>query len=206
MPKKTTATKKEAFAKQSWKPGNVLSPVPVVLVSCGKAPEWRPNLITIAWTGSVCSDPPMLTVSIRPERHSYNIIKATREFVVNIPGRRQAKLVDWCGMVSGRDVDKFAETGLTPAAALKTKCPIVLECPVSIECHVRKTMKLGTHELFVAEVKAVQVTSALVDAKGRFRLDKANLMAYGIGEYFSLGESLGRFGFSIRKRKRRARR
>ena len=144
--------------KQSWKPGNVLSPVPAVLVSCGGTRGWKPNLITIAWAGNVCSEPPMLSISVRPERYSHEIIETTREFVVNVPSLRQAKAVDWCGVVSGRSVDKFAGAGLTPAPALKVGCPIVLECPLNIECRVRKSLKLGSHTLFVAEVVAVQVS------------------------------------------------
>ncbi|MDD5167919.1 MAG: flavin reductase family protein [Syntrophales bacterium] len=187
--------------KHAWRPGNVLSPVPAVLVSCGGA-GWPPNLITIAWAGSVCSDPPMLSISVRPERHSYEIIKTTREFVVNVPSLRQAKVVDWCGVVSGRDVDKFARTGLTPAPALRVGCPIVLECPVNIECSIRESLELGSHTMFVAEVVAVQVSSSLLDAKGRLRLEKGGLFAYAHGNYFALGRRLGHFGFSVRKDKR----
>lgn len=194
------------FAKQAWKPGNVLTPVPVVLVTCGGTKEWSPNIITIAWTGSVCSDPAMLSISLRPERYSYEIIQATGEFVVNVPSRYQAKAVDWCGMVSGRATDKFAGAGLTPAPALQAQCPIILECPINIECRVREVLALGSHTMFVAEVIGVQVSAALLDAKGKFRLDKAGLLAYGLGQYFSLGESIGHFGFSIRKRKQPRRR
>lgn len=194
--------KKNQFDKQSWKPGNVLAPVPVVLVSCGGIKEWKPNMITIAWTGSICSDPPMLSISIRPERHSYEIIKDTREFVVNLTTEKHAKAVDWCGMVSGRDVNKFERTKLTPFEALKVNCPIVLECPINIECRVQKIIKLGTHNMFLAEVIAVQVSAELLDSKGKFRLDKSNLLAFGLGEYFKMGPRVGRFGFSVRKRKK----
>ena len=197
--------RKERIEKQSWKPGNVLSPLPVVLVSCGGTEKWQPNIITIAWTGSVCSDPPMLSISVRPERYSYEIIETTGEFVVNVPSLQQAKTTDWCGMVSGRKVDKFAESGLTPAPALKVQCPIILECPINIECRVRQSLPLGTHTLFLAEVVAVQVSSALLDARGKFRLDKAGLLAYCLGQYFALGPVIGRFGFSVRKRKRKNR-
>ncbi|MEW6290370.1 MAG: flavin reductase family protein [Thermodesulfobacteriota bacterium] len=195
--------RRERIEKQSWKPGNVLAPLPVVLVSCGGTEQWRPNIITIAWTGSVCSDPPMLSISVRPERHSHEIIAGSGEFAVNVPSAQQARITDWCGMVSGRSVDKFAESGLTPAPALKLQCPIILECPINIECRVRQSLPLGTHTLFLAEVVAVQVTSALLDARGKFRLDKAGLLAYGLGQYFALGPVIGRFGFSVRKRKRR---
>jgi flavin reductase (DIM6/NTAB) family NADH-FMN oxidoreductase RutF len=191
--------RKERIVKQSWKPGHVLSPLPVVLVSCGGTEQWQPNIITIAWTGSVCSDPPMLSISVRPERHSYEIIETTREFAVNVPSLSQAKTTDWCGMVSGRKVDKFAESGLTPAQALKVQCPIILECPINIECRVRQALPLGTHTMFLAEVVAVQVTATLLDARGKFRLDKAGLLAYGLGQYFALGPVIGHFGFSVRK-------
>ena len=198
--------KNDDFEKQSWKPGNVLSPLPVVLVSCGGVPEWKPNIITIAWIGSVCSDPPMLSISVRPERYSFDIIKNTGEFVVNVPSRRQARAVDWCGMVSGRDVDKFEGAGFTQAPALKVGCPIIRECPIHIECRVRESLNLGTHVMFVAEVAAVQISSALIDAKGRFRLEKAGLLAYGLGQYFEMGAVIGRFGFSVQKRKHKAHR
>ena len=192
---------KQPAKKQSWKPGNMLSPVPVVLVSCGGTKEWKPNLITIAWAGTVCTNPPMLSISVRPERYSYDIIQQTGEFVVNIPGVNQAKATDWCGVVSGRDHDKFEKTGLTPAPALKVECPIVLECPVNIECRVTQTLRLGSHVMFLAEVVAVQVSSELIDAKDKLRLDKAGLLAFVHGEYFSLGQYLGHFGFSVRKHK-----
>ena len=191
--------KSERIKKQSWKPGNVLWPVPVVLVSCGGTQDWKPNLITIAWAGTVCSDPPMLSISVRPERYSHAIIQATREFVVNIPSARQAKAVDWCGTVSGRNVDKFADTGLTPAKALKVRCPIVTECLLNIECRVQKFLKLGSHTMFVAEVVAVQVSSTLLDRKGRLRVEKGGLLAFAHGQYFELGRCLGHFGFSVRK-------
>ena len=191
--------KSERIKKQSWKPGNVLWPVPVVLVSCGGTQDWKPNLITIAWAGSVCSDPPMLSISVRPERHSHAMIQATHEFVVNIPSPRQAKVVDWCGTVSGRDVDKFAVTGLTPAKALKVRCPIITECLLNLECRVQTSLKLGSHTMFVAEVVAVQVSSTLLDTKGRLRLEKGGLLAFAHGQYFELGRSLGHFGFSVRK-------
>ena len=188
--------------KQAWKPGNLLAPVPAVLVSCGGTGGWKLNLITIAWTGSVCSDPVMLSIAVRPERHSHPIIRATGEFVVNLPTARQARAVDWCGMVSGRRWDKFQKTGLTPAPARQVGCPVVLECPINIECRVRQSHELGTHTLFLAEVAGVQVDAALIDARGRLRLDRAGLLAFAHGEYFALGRSLGRFGFSVRKPRR----
>ena len=196
--------KRNVIEKQSWKPGNILSPVPAVLVSCGGTRGWKPNLITIAWAGNVCSEPPLLSISVRPERYSYEIIETTREFVVNVPSLGQAKAVDWCGVVSGRSEDKFAKAGLTPAAALKVQCPIVLECPLNIECRVRESLKLGSHTMFVAEVVAVQVSSALMDARGMLHLERCGLLAFAHGRYFALGRCVGRFGFSVQKRKNRS--
>jgi len=183
----------------------MLSPVPVVLVSCGGTKGWKANLITIAWAGSVCSDPPMLSIAVRPDRYSHAIIKTTGEFIVNVPSTDQAKATDWCGVVSGRDVDKFAGTGLTPVPGRKVACPMVMECPLNIECRVRKSLELGSHTLFLAEVVAVQVSSELVDARGRLNLQKAGLMAFAHGHYFALGRHLGHLGFSVRKRKKRGR-
>jgi flavin reductase (DIM6/NTAB) family NADH-FMN oxidoreductase RutF len=195
--------KPKPVEKKSFKPGNILAPVPAVLVSCGGSAGFKPNLITIAWTGSICSDPPMLSISVRPERYSYGIIQATQEFAVNIPSLAQAYATDWCGMKSGRHVDKFAETGLTPGPALKVQCPIVLECPINIECRVQQSLKLGSHTLFLAEVIAVQVSSNLLDAKGKLRLEKAGLLAFAVGQYFAMGRCLGPFGFSVKKPKKK---
>jgi len=192
--------------KQAWKPGNVLAPVPVVLVSCGGTEGVAANIITIAWTGSICSDPAMLSISVRPERHSHGIIKTTGEFVVNLPSLAQARLTDWCGMVSGGKVDKFAESGLTAAPAILLGCPIIQECPVNIECRVSQRLELGSHDLFLAEVVAVQVSSHLLDEQGKFRIEKAGLIAYGLGHYFSLGPAIDHFGFSIRKKNVKPRR
>lgn len=193
--------KRENGEKRSWKPGNVLYPAPPVLVSCGGIKGWRPNLITVAWAGNICSDPPMLSISVRPERYSHEIIRTTREFVVNVPAAGQARAVDWCGVVSGRDADKFLGARLTPAAALKVGPPIVRECPLNIECRLRESLDLGSHTMFVAEVVAVQVSSGLMDRKGRFRMDRCGLLAYANGHYFSLGRRIGHFGFSVRKRR-----
>ncbi len=192
--------------KQSWKPGNVLSPVPVVLVSCGGSAGLAANIITIAWTGSVCSDPPMLSIAVRPERHSHGIIKSSGEFVVNLPSLAQARLTDWCGMVSGAKIDKFAESGLTAAPATQVGCPIILECPVNIECRVSQRLELGSHDLFLAEVVAGQVSSHLIDEQGKFSVEKAGLIAYGLGHYFPLGPAIDHFGFSIRKKSVKPRR
>ena len=182
--------------KESWKPGTLIYPLPAVLVSCGATPD-EYNLLTVAWTGTVCTDPPMCYVSVRPERHSYGIIRRTGEFVINLTTRGLARAADWCGVRSGRDYDKFREMGLTPGKALKVAAPIVEESPVSIECRVRQVLELGTHDMFLAEVVAVQV-----DATGRFCLERACPIVYSHGEYFALGEALGHFGWSVRKKPR----
>jgi len=200
----TSSETRAVIEKVRWKPGNVLAPVPVVLVSCGGTGGFAPNLITIAWTGSVCSEPPMLSIAVRPERYSHRIIKECGEFVVNLPSRRQAKVTDWCGMVSGAKVDKFRESGLTALPASQVGCPLVLECPVNIECRVSQHLELGSHDLFLAEVLAVQVSGHLIDGKGKFRLDQAELIAYGLGHYYQLGQAIDHFGFSIRKKPARS--
>ena len=173
-----------------------------VLVSCGDADGER-NLLTVAWTGTVCTDPAMCYISVRPERHSYGIIRRTGEFVINLTTRRLARATDWCGVRSGRDYDKFAEMGLTAAPALEVSAPVVDEAPVNIECRVRQVIPLGSHDMFLAEVVAVQADSELIDpATGRFCLERADLLAYAHGEYFTLGEAIGKFGWSVRRKKR----
>jgi flavin reductase (DIM6/NTAB) family NADH-FMN oxidoreductase RutF len=196
-------TKKCAGEKTSWKPGNVLYPAPPVLVSCGGFRGWKENLLTIAWAGNVCSDPPMLSISVRPERYSHEIILSTGQFVVNVPVQELAWAVDWCGVVSGRDRDKFAGAGLTPGQALKLQAPIVMECPINIECVVKKTLELGSHTLLIAEVAAVQVSADLIDKRGKFTIEKSGLLAFAHGQYFVLGRRLGGFGFSVRKKGRK---
>ena len=188
--------------KESWKPGTLIYPLPAVLVSCGATPD-EYNLLTVAWTGTVCTDPPMCYVSVRPERHSYGIIRRTGEFVINLTTRGLARAADWCGVRSGRDYDKFREMGLTPGKALKVAAPIVEESPVSIECRVRQVLELGTHDMLLAEVVAVQVDADYIDpATGRFCLERACPIVYSHGEYFALGEALGHFGWSVRKKPR----
>lgn len=188
--------------KESWKPGTLIYPLPAVLVSCGATPE-EYNLLTVAWTGTVCTNPPMCYISVRPERHSYEIIRRTGEFVINLTTRDLARAADWCGVRSGRDYDKFREMGLTPGKALQVTAPIVEEAPVSIECRVRQVLELGTHDMFLAEVVAVQVDADYIDpATGRFCLERACPIVYSHGEYFALGEALGHFGWSVRKKPR----
>lgn len=193
--------KTDRSVKTGWKPGTLIYPLPAVLVSCGATQE-EYNLLTVAWTGTVCTAPPMCYVSIRPERHSYGIIRRTGEFVINLTTHELARATDWCGVRSGRDCDKFRETGLTPIPAARVAAPIVAESPVNIECRVRQVIPLGSHDMFLAEVVHVQVDAALIDpSTGRFCLERACPIVYSHGEYFALGEALGHFGWSVRKRK-----
>lgn len=183
-----------------WPGSTQLGPVPAALVACGGTEKWKPNLITIAWTGVACSKPPMLTIAIRPERYSYAIIRETGNFSLNLPSGAMVKAVDWCGVVSGRDQDKFAGSGLTPMPGNKIAAPIVAECPLSLECEVTQVLELGSHHLFLAEIVAVQVTAALIDSKGRLDLERDGLLSYAHGHYYNLGECLGHFGFSVRRK------
>lgn len=187
------------IAKEVWKSGNMLYPLPAVMVSCQRDGE-KPNIITLAWAGTICSDPAMVSVSIRPERYSYDIIKETKEFVINLTTRDLTYATDYCGVKSGRDVDKYKEMNLTPQAANEVKCPIIAESPVNIECRLKEIVKLGSHDMFIADVVCVDVSKNLLDENGKFDMQKADMMAYCHGEYFSLGEKLGKFGYSIKKR------
>ncbi len=187
------------MSKEVWRPGNMLYPAPPVMVSCGRKGE-TPNIITVAWAGTICSDPVMLSISVRKERFSYDIIKETGEFVVNLTSKKLARAADWCGVRSGRDYDKFKEMKLTPLESQKISAPGILEAPVNIECRVKQVMELGSHDLFIAEVVSVSVDDKLLDEKGRLDLGKAKLVAYSHGEYFMLGEKLGKFGFSVAKK------
>ncbi len=187
------------MSKQAWKPGNMLYPSPVVMVSCkdGDAPA---NIITIAWTGTVCSDPVMLSVSIRPERHSHAIIENSGEFVVNLVSQKLAYACDWCGVKSGRDFDKFKEMKLTEYKSEFMDTPAIAESPVNIYCKVVKTERLGSHDMYIAEVIGVTVDDEYMDENGRFALEACDLVAYSHGEYFELGEKLGKFGYSVKKK------
>lgn len=185
--------------KQEWKPGNMLYPVPAVMVSCGREGE-TPNIITVAWAGTICSDPAMLSISVRPERYSYDIIRETGEFVVNLTSKELTRATDWCGVKSGRDVDKFKEMNLTAASAVHLKgAPIIAESPVNIECKVKDVLELGSHHMFIAEVAGVQVSEKYMNETGKFELNKLGLVAYSHGEYFELGEKIGKFGYSVKK-------
>lgn len=188
------------MAKQVWRGGNMLYPLPAVMVSCADA-SGASDIVTVAWTGTICTNPPMLYVSIRPERASYRLIRESGEFVVNLTTRRLQRACDWCGVRSGRDYDKWAECGLTPAPAAKLElAPVIAESPVNIECKVTEVKELGSHHMFLASVEAVQVDESLVDARGCLNLASAGLTAYSHGEYFELGQRLGTFGYSVRKK------
>ncbi len=187
------------MSKQVWKPGNMLYPLPAVMVSCGRDGE-TPNIITVAWAGNVCTNPAMLSISVRKERFSHIIIKDTGEFVVNLVGRDLVRAADWCGVKSGRDFDKFKEMKLTPQQSQQVKCPGILESPVNIECKVHQILELGSHDMIIGEVKCVTVDEKFMDDKGRFDLGAADLIAYSHGEYFELGKKLGKFGYSVAKK------
>ncbi len=188
------------MAKQTWRAGNMLYPLPAVMVSCANQAGEK-DIVTVAWTGTVCTNPPMLYISLRPERFSYHIIRESGEFVVNLTTRDLQRVCDWCGVRSGRDYDKFAECALTAAPASKLGlAPVIDQSPVNIECHVVEVKELGSHHMFLAAVEAVQVDEGLLDDRGRLDLGAAGLTAYSHGEYFDLGEQLGTFGYSVRKK------
>ncbi|MCR5744076.1 MAG: flavin reductase family protein [Lachnospiraceae bacterium] len=187
------------MAKQVWKPGNLLNPVPIVMVSC-RSKEGKDNIITIGWAGTICSDPCMVSISVRKERYSHPIISESGEFVINLVSRNMANACDLCGVKSGRDVDKFELAGLHKLEADKVNVAVIEESPLSLECKVKQVLELGSHDMFVAEVVAVDVDESLLDDKGRLDLQKADLVCYSHGEYFALGDKLGSFGYSVRKK------
>ena len=189
------------MAKVTWKPGTFLYPLPVVMVSCGDME--KSNIITVAWTGILNTDPAMVYISVRPSRHSYNMIKESGEFVINLTTKDLAYATDWCGVKTGEKVDKFKEMKLTKEKAQFVKCPMIKESPVSVECKVKEIRELGTHRMFVAEVLAINADEKYIDEKGAFDISKCDLIAYSNGNYYSLGKKIGRFGFSVQKSKKR---
>ena len=191
------------MSKQSWKPGNMLYPLPVVMVSAADK-EGRDDIITVAWAGTVCTNPPMVSISIRPERYSYHMIRETGEFVINLTTEELAFATDYCGVKSGRDVDKFKETGLPREKAEKVKAPMIAEAPVSIECKVKEIRELGSHHMFIAQVAAVHADEKYMDEKNRFDLNRARPIVYSHGEYLGTGKKLGTFGYSVKKAKKQA--
>lgn len=186
--------------KQNWKPGTMIYPLPAALVSCGDAE--RSNILTVAWTGTVCTNPPMCYISVRPERFSHALILEHMEFTINLTTQAMARATDWAGVRSGRDYDKWAETGLTPIPGVKVGCPYIAESPLSVECKVKEVMSLGSHDMFLAEVVNIIAEDSLIDpATGAFDLSAAGLISYSHGGYYAQGERLGRFGFSVQKKK-----
>ncbi|MBO5163286.1 MAG: flavin reductase family protein [Ruminococcus sp.] len=186
--------------KQFWKGSALLAPVPATLVTCGTTE--KPNVLTIGWTGIVCTRPPMTYISVRPERFSHDIIKKSGEFVINLTASSMVREVDLCGVKSGRDIDKFAACGFHAVPAVKVAAPLIEECPVSLECKVTESRLLGSHTMFLAEIIGVDADEKYIDSKGKLNLQQCGLAAYAHGEYFALGRKLGDFGFSVRKKKK----
>ena len=187
------------MSKISWQGGALLAPVPPCLVTCGTADH--PNVFTVAWTGILNTKPPRTYIAVRPTRYSYELIQSQGEFVINLTTEDLVKAADTCGVVSGRTVNKFQRCGLTPVPATKVSAPLLQESPLSLECKVRQVIEMETHHLFLADIVAVTVEKTLVDEKGKLHLDKAGLAAYAHGEYFGLGKKLGKFGYSVQKKK-----
>lgn len=186
--------------KEAWKPGTLIYPLPAVLVSCGTTPE-EYNMLTIAWTGTVCTNPPMCYISVRKERHSYDIIRRTGEFAINLTTEALARATDWCGVRSGRDNNKWQTTGLTPMENEYISAPIIAESPLSICCKVRQIIELGSHDMFLADVVGILADKRYIDPEtGKFSLDSAKPIVYSHGEYYTLGELIGHFGWSVKKK------
>ncbi len=193
------------MSKIQWKPGTMIYPLPAVMVSCGSETSSY-NILTVAWTGTVCTAPAMTYISIRKERHSYNIVKDTGEFVINLTTEKLAFATDFCGVRSGRDVDKFTYLGLTPQPGSVVKAPLINESPVNIECRVTQIIELGSHDMFLAEVVAVNVDEQYIDESGKFRLESAKPICYSHGSYYGLTKELGTFGYSVMKPKTKKKR
>lgn len=187
------------MAKQHWKPGNMLNPVPAVMVSVTDK-EGKSNIITVAWAGTVCTNPPMVSISVRPSRYSYGILEQTGEFVINLTNETLVRACDYCGVVSGRDVDKFEKTGLTPIPMEHVHAVGIGESPVNMECRIVEKRMLGSHTMFIAEVVGVTVDDSYMDETGKFHINESGLVMYSHGEYFALGKKLGKFGYSVKKK------
>lgn len=193
--------KRRKSSKQHWQGGNMLYPVPAVMVSCRREGE-KPNIITVAWAGTVCSTPPMVSISVRKERYSYDILKDTEEFVINLVTKDLVFAADYCGVRSGRDVDKFARLNLTEQLSKHIQAPGIAESPLNLECRTTQVIPLGSHDMFLAEILGVTVDERYMDQNGKFHLNDAGLVAYSHGEYLELGKRLGKFGFSVAKKKK----
>ena len=190
------------MSKVTWKPGTFIYPIPAVMVSCGTMEE--SNIITVAWTGIINTDPAMCYISVRPTRHSYEMIKKTGEFVINLTTKDLAYATDWCGVKTGAKVDKFKEMKLTKEKANFVNCPMIKESPVSVECKVKEIRELGSHHMFVAEILGINADEKYINENGAFDISKCDLIAYSNGNYYSLGKKIGRFGFSVQKKKKTA--
>lgn len=187
--------------KQDWKPGTLIYPLPAAMISCGNSPE-EYNILTLSWLGTICTNPPMCYISVRPERYSYNIIKKNMEFVINITTQDLAYATDWCGVRSGRDFNKFEEMKLTAGRASVVQAPIIEESPLNIECRVKEILSLGSHDMFIADVVNVKADETFIDKEtGKFSLEDANPIAYSHGQYYEMGEHIGHFGWSVKKKK-----
>ncbi len=191
------------MAKVQWKAGTFIYPIPAVMVSCGTME--KSNIITVAWTGILNTNPAMCYISVRPERYSHDIIKENGEFVINLTTEKLARATDWCGVISGRNRDKFKEMKLTKEKGNFVKAPLIKESPVSVECRVKEIIPLGSHDMFVAEVLSIDADEKYIDEKGAFDISKCNLMAYANGGYYPLGKKIGKFGFSVQKKKKMGR-
>ena len=190
------------MGKVMWKPGTFLYPLPAVMVSCGTME--KSNIITVAWTGILNTNPAMVYISVRPTRYSYNLIKEQKEFVINLTTKQLAKATDWCGVKTGAKVDKFKEMKLTKEKANFVNCPMIKESPVSVECKVKEIRELGSHHMFVAEILGINADEKYINENGAFDISKCDLIAYSNGNYYSLGKKIGRFGFSVQKKKKTA--
>lgn len=189
------------MGKIIWKPGTFIYPIPAVMVTCGTMK--KSNIITVAWTGILNTNPAMVYISVRPSRYSYHIIKESKEFVINLTTKQLAKVTDWCGVKSGQKVDKFKEMHLHKEKAKFVKCPLIKESPVSVECKVKEITELGSHHVFIAEVLSIDADEKYIDEKGAFDISRCDLIAYANGGYYSMGKKLGKFGFSVKKNKRK---
>ena len=187
------------MAKVEWKPGTFIYPIPAVMVTSGDMK--KSNIMTVAWTGIINTNPAMCYISVRPERYSYNLIKESKEFVINLTNEKLAYATDWCGVKSGKNIDKFKEMKLTKEKANHVKCPIIKESPVAVECKVKEIVELGSHHMFIAEVLSIDADEKYIDEKGAFDISKCDLIAYANGGYYSLNKKIGKFGYSVKKKK-----
>ena len=188
------------MAKVEWKPGTFIYPIPAVMVTSGDMK--KSNIMTVAWTGIINTNPAMCYISVRPERYSYNLIKESKEFVINLTNEKLAYATDWCGVKSGKNIDKFKEMKLTKEKANHVKCPIIKESPVAVECKVKEIVELGSHHMFIAEVLSIDADEKYIDEKGAFDISKCDLIAYANGGYYSLNKKIGKFGYSVKKNKK----